>query len=965
MGELTIRADRRIASVRGQGTAKGQKTAGTAGQTAVRTAFTASETLEQLTRADSRAVRQAREALRALQSGEGALSELRDSLERLGELARRAAGGGETGREALQAEAEQILKDVERILNAGISLFPESGGETMSGDRLAVLLLGALIAGGGTPPEEISPERALEGLRLLLEKAAEGVEPDRAVSLLTKGKFTGLADFQAWFSGGDIPELTLLLDGLFSPDGLSPALPGLSTLPDLSALLPLLELGGTDRGLMAQVLTALESVRSGRESVRDGRESARDGRESARDGRESVRSGQEHVRTAPEGAQAGGGARSAPGSLPVTRAGGFEAAGKDLSGLSLRAADGRLTVGGRQDVTLRGTEQRGGGIAVTGSGTVTLREVRAASLTANAPAARIFAAGETELGELRLEQGTVLTVDGSGPLRVGAFHAEAGSLLRLAEGAAVMPERGEEELAVLTAPVVLEGPASLAAAARAGVHTPDGRALDPFDVVWESLLPGWSGITSVAVDGRQARMAFLRGDPVRLWLSRGEHGHEVHDLVLQGRDETGRPRTRYAYLLWNQKRGTFEEVSLGTNPFSVTGGEPGQDWIYEEENRTLRVLSGRVTAISGGDGGQAPPGGRIALADGIGAVRLTLEGVVCRTAAGSAFDLGRENDVTLLLQDGTDSRFESGPGRAGISLGAGACLRLDRAAPGEGGRGADGALTAIGGRGGAGIGRDGGESRDRTSRILILGGAVTASGGASAAGIGAGRHSAIGSITITGGTVAAAGGTGGGAGIGGALDAPAGDIRISGGRIAAEAAGHAAAIGSGVQGPCGDILICGTARIVKAADIGACPLGGCGSVTVSGGADIGAARLRTQADIPEARDGETSPQFLLSMEDLGLDRLRVQTREEALRAVPEVDKALRRLAALRRIYGELYARAQRGDGRGLWPPSGAVVRDTGAAGALLDDLKRAAPQALRAHGRPEDAGQLLCRDGQG
>ena len=926
MGELTIRTDRRLPSVRGQGTARGQKTAGgAAGQGAARTALPAAETLEQLIRTDSRAaVRQAREAFRTLQSGESALNELQDSLERLGELARRAAEGGDADREALQGEAERLLKDVERILSAGIPLLPESGGEAGAGDRLAVLLLGAVIAGDGALPEELDPEQALEGLKLLLEKVAGGADPDQAVAELTGGRFTGLEDFRAWFSGGEAPEMPALPDGLLIPDGLFPAL------PDLAALLPLLELGGTDRGLMAQVLTALERVKSGPESVR----------------------------TAPEGAEAAaGGARGAPGPVTVTRAGGFEAAGRDLSGLSFRAEDGGLTVGGAEDVTLRGTEQRAGAITVAGSGTVTLREVEAPSLTAAAPQVRLFAAGETAVGELRLAEGTVLTADGTGPLRVGALRAEKGSLLRLAAGAAVMPGRGER-LIDLTAPAVLEGPASLAAAARAGARGPDGRALEPFDVVWDTLLPGWSSITAAAVDGKQARMALLRGDPVRLWLSRGDHGYDVHDLVLQGRDETGRPQTRYAYLIWNRKKGAFEEASLEINPFSVTGGEPGLDWIYEEEKRTLRILSGRVTAVSGGSVGEsAPLGGRIALADGIGRVSLTLEGVACRTAAGSALDLGRDNDVTLLLPDGTDSRFESGPGRAGISLGEGTVLRLDRAAPGEGGRGTDGTLTAIGGRGGAGIGRDGGGSRDRTSRVLILGGKVTGAGGASAAGIGAGRRSAIGTITIAGGTVFVTGGSGGGAGIGGALDAPAGDIRISGGRITARAAGRAAAIGSGVQGACGDIWITGTARILEAAAIGACPLGGCGRVTVDGGADIGAARITTQADVPEERDGETSPRFLLTVEGLGLDRLRVRTREEAQRAVPAAAGALRRLAALRRIYGEMYARAARG---GVpWPEAGETVRDPGAAGELLDDLKRSAPQAVRAHGRPGEAGALL------
>lgn len=933
MGELTIRTDRRIPTVRSQGTARGEKTAGSAaGQGAAKAAYTVSETLEQLTRADSRAVRQAREAFRALQSSEGALDELQNGLDRLGELARKAAGGGAADREALQAELERLQKEVERIVSTGIPLFPESGGEAGAGDRLAALYLGAVIAGGGELPAEIDPEQALEGLKLLLAQVAEGTDPDQAVALLTGGRFTSLAEFQAWFAGGDLSGN--LLDGLLVP-GLSLSMPDLTAmLPDLSALFPLLEQGGSDKGLMTQVLNALKSLS-----------------------------------TAPQASEAGGGEGSAPGaapgsvpgSVPVMRAGEFQAAGRDLSGVSFRAADGQMTIGGGEDVTLLGTEKQGGAVVLTGSGTVTLRDVRAASLTADAPAARIFTAGETELGELRLEKGAVLTVEGSGPLKVSAFRAEEGALLRLAEGAAVMPgkpgqEPGEEQL-VLTAPVVLEGPASLAAAARAGVRSAEGKTLDPFDLVWEKLLPGWTGVTSVAVDGRQARMALLRGDPVRLWLSKGEHGYDIHDLVLQGRDEAGRPQTRYAYLIWNQKRKIFEETALSDNPFSVTGGEPGRDWVYEEETRTLRILSDRVTAVSGGcrpEEGQIPISGRIALADGVGSLRLTLEGVVCRAAAGSAFDLGRGNDVTLLLRDGTDSRFESGPGCAGISLGEGASLRLDRAAPGEGGRGIEGSLTAAGGSGGAGIGRSGGGSRDRTSSILILGGTITAFGGTSAAGIGAGQHSAVGAITIAGGTVSSTGGTGGGAGIGGALNAPVGDIQIRGGRITAGAAGHAAAIGSGVQGACGDILITGTARIIEAPDIGACPLGGCGRVTVSGGADIGAARITTQAEA--SPEEERTPRFCLSMDDLGLDRLRVQTREEAMKAVPGVDKALRRLAALRRVYGEVYVRAERG---GIWPTAGELVRDTGAAGDLLADIRRAAPQALRAHGRPGEAGQLL------
>ena len=64
----------------------------------------------------------------------------------------------------------------------------------------------------------------------------------------------------------------------------------------------------------------------------------------------------------------------------------------------------------------------------------------------------------------------------------------------------------------------------------------------------------------------------------------------------------------------------FEPVSLYPNPFTITGGEDGRDWVYEEETHTLRILSNQVTAISGGagtDANQSPFSGRIALADQI------------------------------------------------------------------------------------------------------------------------------------------------------------------------------------------------------------------------------------------------------------------------------------------------------------------------------------------------------------
>ena len=299
----------------------------------------------------------------------------------------------------------------------------------------------------------------------------------------------------------------------------------------------------------------------------------------------------------------------------------------------------------------------------------------------------------------------------------------------------------------VTVPVVLDGPASLAAQAQV-VRDAGGRTLEPFDVVWKALLPGFSAVTSMAVDGQQARMALLHGqhpDLAKLWLAKGDlssQGYPAHLLEIRGRDEAGHSRTRYAYLRWERRAGAFQEVSVYPNPFTVTGGEQDRDWYYEEKSHTLHILSGQVTAISGGagtDARQEPFSGRIDLQDNIGALKLNLGGVVCRVSSGRAFHLGRENDVTLILRAGTTNLFESGEGCAGISMGEGTTLRIDCAVP-QNSRETAGTLTATGGTGCAGIGQDEGGSRDRAGHIMIRGGMVT----------GTEKPGAAGSVTIVG-----------------------------------------------------------------------------------------------------------------------------------------------------------------------------------------------------------------------
>ena len=1007
MSELTIRRDREISAARYRAAEKAEKTekgGGPIQRTEKTPGFTLSETLRQLLSGSSRTESQIRESRRTLQSGEAVLAEVQENLSRMEALAREAAGEGETDRDALQAQLDRLRQEIDRIMRSaagGADLFLDgdledgadallyallsdaaagqdlpgwltqggltadqilsalgldktaSGADLMAAiigssldgnsaaGRLAALYLGAVIAGGGIDGTA-SMEMALEGLRQLMEKVAQGVPADQAVAELTGGTFTSLSDFQSQFTSGTAPGLEAFLTNLLlTGEG--------DLLLDFPAIPPLLAgLEGMNLELLMNLLSSGESA-SGEAAAPP---------------------------VLPEAEAAlvpAGGPDAAPPpedpALSVMDLGSVRVSGQDLSGVSL-GDNGVLIVAGQGDVTVEGAGPDGPEILLTGSGTVTLRNVSAPLLTVDGSGVQLAGAGENTLQTVRLRPGAVLTLDGGGFLRMGSLEAAPTALLRLRPGAAAEVRRGEDSMGGTRIPVILEGPASLAVQADR-VSDPRGRSLDPVDVIWKALLPGWSAVTAMAVDGRQVRTHLPGGELpalVRLWLGKGDgsQGHPIHSLAFWGRDGAGRAKTRYAYLRWNQQTGSFQEINMYPNPFTVTGGEADRDWVYEEETQTLRILSSRVTAVSGGSGtdaSQTPFSGRIALADNIGSIELTLGGVVCRTSSGRAFSLGRENNVTLLLQSGSSSLFESGAGCAGVSLGDGACLRIDRDGS-PGGRGpADGSLTAAGGPGGAGIGRDSGAGRDRTARIHIRGGVITALGTGGGAGIGGGKGSPMGSIVITGGVIDATGGPGGGAGSGGALAAPVGDISIRGGTISAAAADQAAAIGAGVRGACGDILITGTARILKAlggnpgADIGACLFGGCGQVLISGGADIGSARpwTRTGISLEMGADTATLPQFRLSAKSLRLDGLSVATREQARAARRTVELDRRWVSRIQDAYGALYGQLEQSFS-GLYgsQPEG-PVRDSVSAGALVTDMRqsilRESARVIRTHSR--------------
>lgn len=940
-----------------------------------------SKTLEKLMGRIDRAGQQAREGRRTLHAGEAALAEVGDALDRMEELAQKAAGNGSLDRAVLQSELERLRGEIDRIIQNGVREGLFQDGEDAEGmdalvdallngleaqregtqslpswllkamtgpapsreDLLSALkvaqgasgkallaalgklpldnsaagylagrYLGAVISGGvpvsGKYDPELGPELAARGLEKLLELVSEGVSPDEAVELLTGGLFTSMEDFCAQFTGGTAPGLEAFLTGLLGGEEIQMA--------DLAALLAGGGGGGTD--LLLDLLAALDGGESA--SALPAAGPASDGARAAVFGAEAVQ---------------------AP--LPQSESAQFgtvQAASQDLHTVTLDPESGEMTITGSADVILRGQGQAVPGVSLTGTGTVTLQNMDTA-LQVQTAQANVVLTGENTLRNVILEDGVVLTLEGRGLTQLSALRVGQSAVLRLTGGAFVL---AAESLDGRQVPVVIDGPAALMAAEHVSVQNAQGERLSPLDILWKTMLPGWSSLSSLAVDGKQKQL-FLAAedhpDPLRLWLTRGNEnqGYPAHSVVLHGRDQAGNPRVRYVYVRWDQRAKSFQEITMYPNPFTVTGGEAETDWHYEEESQTLHILSTQVTAISGGmgtDGEERLFSGRLAMADGLGKGSLILEGVSCRVSAGRAFSLGRENDVTLVLQSGSENIFESGPGFAGISLGPDTSLTIDR----DKGK-PEGKLTALGGSGGAGIGRDRGGDRGSCGVISIRGGDVTAIA------------------------------TGGGAGIGGALGAKAGDIRIQGGTVTAKADAGSAAIGAGIQGACGDISITSFARVVKTrgggpeGDIGGCLFGSCGKLQVSSGADLGGAKLwnREGLSIQVGEATLTMPKFRMSARTLRLDGLDLSTRETAQAALEVLGAGRRWVGRLQGAYGAMYGQLAQSAGGGRYARQfSGVVREEGVADLLLHDARVVlrqdplAPYRLRGM---ENAGLLL------
>ena len=194
-------------------------------------------------------------------------------------------------------------------------------------------------------------------------------------------------------------------------------------------------------------------------------------------------------------------------------------------------------------------------------------------------------------------------------------------------------------------------------------------------------------------------------------------------------------------------------------------------------------------------------------------VHATSQACAFSIASGASVDLVLKKVVTL----------KSGSGRAGLAVPTGAAVIIS----------ADsryGALNAVGGDSGAGIGGAYNGSSSTGGNITILSGTVETTGGSSAAGIG-GYGPGTGTneqIHISGGKVTATGGSGS-AGIGGGNHFSGtgenGQIIIDGTAVVTAIGNSGAGIGGGYggngTGAKGKLLLTGRAQVTASADSGA------------------------------------------------------------------------------------------------------------------------------------------------
>ena len=222
---------------------------------------------------------------------------------------------------------------------------------------------------------------------------------------------------------------------------------------------------------------------------------------------------------------------------------------------------------------------------------------------------------------------------------------------------------------------------------------------------------------------------------------------------------------------------------------------PSQTRIYvEKDAKATLTLDGVYINVS--DKAESP----LEIAeDSTGAVSVVLKGSNALTAGEKAAGIQKNGtaDGTLTISGSGALTAQGGKYGAGIGSGyekVGSNISIS-----------GGEVTATGGYGGAGIG---GGMYGTGISITISGGTVTTTGGNGGAGVGSGYHESASNITISGGNVIAKGGYYG-AGIGGGKNGFGSNIGISGGEVTATGGSYGAGIGGGYDGVGSNITITG------------------------------------------------------------------------------------------------------------------------------------------------------------
>ena len=335
--------------------------------------------------------------------------------------------------------------------------------------------------------------------------------------------------------------------------------------------------------------------------------------------------------------------------------------------------------------------------------------------------------------------------------------------------------------------------------------------------------------------------------------------------------------------------GPDSEVTVSGNDITVYGaatatgtltveGSSGS-YSYDAENDVITVKSGAELTFHSADGyGAENPSQTRIFVEKDAKVTLTLDGVYINVSdkAASPLEIAEDSTGAVSVVLKNSNALTAGEKFAGIQKnGTAGTLTISGsgALTAQGGKYGAGIgsgyekagsnisisgeeVTATGGYGGAGIG---GGMYGAGISITISGGMVTATGGSYGAGIGSGYHESASNIMISGGTIIAKGGYNG-AGIGGGKNGVGSDISISGGEVTAAGGSYGAGIGGGYDGVGSNISISGGEVTATGGSAGAGIGGGYdkdgNDITISGGT-VTATGRGTKSDIGGGNGGST------------------------------------------------------------------------------------------------------------